>query len=254
MRLDLNADMGESYGVYSIGQDEGLMPYITSANIACGLHGGDPTVMAHAVSLAKMHGVAIGAHPGYPDLAGFGRRVLKMSENEIEAMMLYQIGALEAFARAQGTRLAHVKPHGALYNLAVGDMLTARAIARAVTRFDSNLILVGLANSRLVEAATEFGLTPAREGFLDRAYKSDGTLLPRTEVGAVLATPARAVQVAIQLVREGTVRTVEGQLLRLEVDTLCVHGDTPYAVEIARAVHEALSAEGVEVGPLQYRP
>ena len=247
MRLDLNSDIGESYGIYKIGDDENLMPYITSANIACGFHGGDPDVMYRTVQMCKVHGVGIGAHPGYQDLAGFGRRVVKMSETQVEYMMLYQLGAISAYTRAQGATLRHVKPHGALYNHAAQDLPTARAIARAVTRFDSNLILVGLANSFLIQAALEFGLPFAREGFIDRAYKNDGTLLPRSEAGAVVSSPARAVQVAIQLVREGTVRTVDGKIMPLEVDTLCIHGDTPGAVQIAGAVNEALRAEGVEL-------
>lgn len=247
MRIDLNSDVGESYGIYKLGDDEALMAYITSANIACGFHGGDPQVMYRTVQIAKAHGVGIGAHPGYPDLLGFGRRVVKMTESEVESMVLYQIGALAAFVRAQGAILRHVKPHGALYNHAAKDMPTARAIARAVTRFDSNLILVGLANSFLIDAAREYGIPFAREGFIDRAYASDGTLVPRTEAGAVLPSPARAVQVAMQLVREGTVRTVDGNILPLELDTFCIHGDTPGAVQIAAAVSEALRAEGVEL-------
>lgn len=162
-------------------------------------------------------------------------------------MLLYQLGALAGFARAQGTTLRHVKPHGALYTAATEDLTVARAIARAVTRFDSRLVLVGLANSRLMQAANEFGLSGGREGFVDRAYKGDDTLMPRTEISAVIASPARAVQVAIQLVRQGTVRAIDGSLLPMEVDTLCIHSDTPYAVEIARAVTEALRAEGVEL-------
>lgn len=250
MKIDLNSDLGESYGIYTLGEDEHLMSYITSANIACGFHGGDPMVMNRTVALAKARGVGIGAHPGYPDLAGFGRRVLKMSETEIETMMLYQLGALAAFTRAQGAPLRHVKPHGALYNFAAQELAAARAIARAVTRFDSDLILVGLASSKLIEAGLEFGLRVAREGFIDRAYKSDGALVPRSEAGAVIPSPARAIQVAMQLVREGTVRTIDGNLLKLQVDTLCIHGDTPGAVNIARAVNEALRAEGVELRPV----
>lgn len=250
MKMDLNCDVGESFGIYKIGQDDLLMPHITSANIACGFHGGDPQVMQRTVALAKAHGVGIGAHPGYSDLAGFGRRVLKMNENEIENMLLYQLGALDGFVRAQGATLRHVKPHGALYTFAAQDLPTARAIARAVTRFNSNLILIGLANSFFVDAANEYGLRLAREGFIDRAYKSDGTLLPRSEIGALIASPARAVQVAIQLVREGTVRTIDGKFLPLEVDTLCIHSDTPHAIDIARAVSEALRADGVELKPI----
>ena len=250
MKIDLNSDLGESYGAFVVGQDADVMPCITSANIACGFHGGDPMVMQRTVQLAKKHGLGIGAHPGYPDLSGFGRRVLSMSEPEIESMMLYQLGALDAFVRAQGARMRHVKPHGALYNHAAKDLPTARAIARAVTRFDSDLILVGLANSLLIQAADEVGLRAAREGFLDRVYQNDGSLLPRSEAGSVVSSPAHAVQVVMQWVRDGTVRTRDGKILPLELDTLCIHGDTPGAVEIARAVREALLAAGVELVPM----
>ncbi len=245
MRIDLNSDVGESYGIYKLGDDEGLMSYITSANIACGFHGGDPQVMYRTVQLAKAHGVGIGAHPGYPDLSGFGRRVVKMTESEIESMVLYQIGALAAFTCAQGATLRHVKPHGALYNHAAKDLPTARAIARAVTRFDSNLILVGLANSRLIQAAMELGVPYAREGFIDRAYQSDGTLVARAAAGAVITSPARAARAAVRLACQGVARTIDGKTISLEVDTLCLHGDTPGAARIAAAARRALRAAGV---------
>lgn len=250
MKIDLNSDVGESFGIYTLGNDAALMPHITSANIACGFHGGDPQVMQRTVSLAKQHNVSIGAHPGYPDLAGFGRRVLKMSESEIESMLLYQIGALTAIAHAAGVAVRHVKPHGALYNLAAQDLPTARAIVRAVMRADANLILVGLANSLFVDAAQEYGVPLKREGFIDRGYKSDGTLVPRTESGAVMSSPERAMRVALQFAREGTVETQDGKTIRLQVETLCIHGDTPHAQDIAKAVNEALRAQGVEVAPL----
>jgi UPF0271 protein len=247
MRIDLNSDIGESFGIYKIGDDENLMSYITSANLACGFHGGDPDVMERTVRLCQANGVGIGAHPGYPDLSGFGRRVVKMSESQIENMMLYQLGALAAFTRAQGATLRHVKPHGALYNHAAQDVPTARAIARAIARFDSTLILVGLANSFLIAAAQEFGIPCAREGFIDRAYNRDGTLVPRSEAGAVDSSPERAVRVALQFVRDGTVKSIDGKIVPLQVDTLCIHGDTPGAAQIAAAVHHALRAEGVEL-------
>lgn len=247
MSIDLNSDMGESYGIYKIGEDDALMPHITSANLACGFHGGDPQVMARTAQLAHAHGVGIGAHPGYPDLLGFGRRVLWMNENEIESMMLYQLGALDAIVRAQGATMRHVKPHGALYNHAAIDLPTARAIARAVARCDANLILVGLANSYLIEAARETGIRFAREGFIDRAYERDGTLVPRDMVGAVDASPTRALEVALRFVREGKVKTLDGQEIELQVDTLCIHGDTPGAAELARVVNEGLRAQGVEL-------
>lgn len=250
MSMDLNSDIGESYGIYKIGDDENVMPSITSANLACGFHGGDPDVMARTVELCRAHGVGIGAHPGYQDLAGFGRRVIPLNPSQVENMMLYQLGALAAFTRAQGVALRHVKPHGALYNHAARDLPTARAIARAVARFDANLILVGLANSLLIEAAKEEGIPFAREGFIDRAYKSDGTLVPRSEAGAVDSSPERAARVALQFARDGAVETIDGKILSLQVDTLCIHGDTPGAAHIAAAVQRALRAHGVELKAL----
>jgi UPF0271 protein len=248
--MDLNADVGESFGAYTIGADVGLMPLVTSVNIACGFHAGDPLVMARTVALAQAHGVTIGAHPGFPDLAGFGRRALDATEDEIENFVLYQIGALNAFARAQGAILKHVKAHGALYNVAAGRLDVARAIARAVARFDANLILVGLANSALIEAAREVGLRAAREGFCDRAYNADGSLRSRREVGAVFDSPERAAAQAVQLARDHTVTTYEGKTMALEPDTLCLHGDTPRAVEFARAVRAALNLAGIEMKPM----
>lgn len=250
MHIDLNADVGESFGAYALGADADLMPFLTSANIACGMHAGDPDVMARTVAAAAAHGVAVGAHPGYPDLPGFGRRVIPMSESEIENAVLYQIGALSAFARARGVALRHVKPHGALYNLAARDLAIARAIALAVARFDRSLILVGLANSALIDAAGQLGIRAAREGFIDRAYQADGTLVPRSQAGAVIASPAQAVERALQIVRERTVASIDDRALALDVDTLCIHGDTPRAAELARAVRAALRGAGVELKPM----
>jgi UPF0271 protein len=241
--MDLNCDMGESFGAYSIGNDAALMPLITSANIACGFHAGDPRVMALAAYLAREHHVAIGAHPGFNDLVGFGRRNLDATPDEIENDVLYQIGALAAFAK-----LSHVKAHGALYNRAAENPTIARAIARAVARFDPNLVLVGLATSNaMADAARESGLHFAREGFCDRAYNRDGTLRSRREAGAVIADPARAAQQALQIAREKSVTTPEGATIPLEADTLCIHGDNPHAVEIARAVREGLERNNVAV-------
>lgn len=248
--MDLNADIGESFGTYTLGADVELMPYITSANIACGFHAGDPVVMNRTVALAYAHTVAIGAHPGFPDLGGFGRRGLDASDDEIETLVLYQIGALNAFARARGAGLRHVKPHGALYNAAAEKLNVARAIARAVARFDSNLILVGLSNSALTQAAQEVGLRAAREGFCDRAYSSDGTLRSRREAGAVFDSPDLAAAQAVHLARDHTVTTYDGKELTLDVDTLCLHGDTPGAVQIARAVRASLEQAGIQVKPL----
>ncbi len=248
--MDLNSDVGESFGVYTLGADAELMPLITSANIACGLHAGDPLVMDRTVALAWAHGVQIGAHPGYPDLAGFGRRALDATVAEIENLVLYQVGALSAFARAHGAGLRHVKAHGALYNLAARDLQVARAIARGVARFDPNLIFVGQAKSAMIEAAQELGLPSAREGFCDRAYDADGTLRSRREPGAVYDSPARAAAQALQLARDHSITTYEGRIIPLEVDTLCLHGDTPHAVEFARAIREALQTAGIEIKAL----
>jgi UPF0271 protein len=239
--------MGENFGAYVIGDDAALMPFITSANIACGFHAGDPQVMECTVRLALQHGVAIGAHPGFPDRVGFGRRALDATPAEIENDVLYQIGALAAFARAAGAALAHVKVHGALYNLAATRPETARAIARTIARFDANLVMVGLAGSAMIDAAREQGLRVAREGFADRAYNRDGTLRSRREPGALIDDPRRAAEQALQLVREQTVTTWDGETIPMVVDTLCIHGDTSLAVQIARAVREALEQNGVTV-------
>lgn len=247
MRIDLNCDMGESFGAYTIGADEAIMPFITSANIACGFHAGDPRVMERTVRLAVQHGVAIGAHPGFADLAGFGRRELDATPDEIESDVLYQIGALDAFARAAGTRLAHVKPHGALYNLAAIKPEIARAVARAVARFDSQLVFVGLAGSVMIDIARELGLRVAREGFCDRAYTPDGKLMSRREKDSLIDDPQQAARQALQMVIEQTVTASNGKKIPMIVDTLCIHGDKPTAPAVARAVREALEQNGVTV-------
>lgn len=235
--IDLNADLGESFGAWSLGADEALLELITSANIACGLHAGDPLVMARTVRLAQRAGVAIGAHPGYPDLQGFGRRAMALTPEEVEALVLYQTGALAAFARAEGAELTHLKPHGALYNQAARDRALADAIARAARAFSRDLILVGLAGSALIEAGEAAGLRVAREGFPDRAYNADGHLRPRHMPGAVLESPPAVAAQAVALALEGA-----GPL---QIDTLCLHGDNPAVVDCARAVRAALTARGL---------
>jgi UPF0271 protein len=246
MKIDLNCDLGESFGRYTLGNDAAIMPYITSANIACGFHAGDPGVMGATVRLAKQHGVAIGAHPGWPDLQGFGRRAMQLPPAEVEALVLYQIGALAAFAKAEGLALQHVKPHGALYNQAAAEIELAQAIARGVKRFSPDLVLVGLAGSRLVEAGRALGLRVADEAFPDRAYNPDGTLKPRSEPGAVLDAPQQVAENALRLAREGV--RIAG--LNLPVETLCLHGDHPGAVENARLVRDRLEKEGIEFSAL----
>ena len=234
--IDLNCDLGESFGSYSLGNAAAIMPFITSANIACGLHAGDPLVMQGTVRLAKEHRVQIGAHPGWPDLQGFGRREMKIDPAEAEALVLYQIGALAAFVRAEGLELRHVKPHGALYNQAAKDAALAEAVARAVKRFSVDLVLVGLAGSGLLAAGRAIGLRVAGEAFPDRGYNPDGTLMSRNLPGAVLKDPQAIAANAIRLAREG-IRFGDQVVMP---DTLCLHGDHPQAVENARLVHQAL--------------
>jgi len=245
--MDLNCDMGESFGRYQLGDDAAVMPFITSANIACGLHAGDPLVMAATVRLARQHGVSIGAHPGWPDMQGFGRRDMVLSPDEAEAFVLYQIGALSGFARAEGLELRHVKPHGALYNQAVKDRALADAIARAVKTFDPRLILVGLAGSAMLDAGREIGLHVANEAFPDRRYNPDGTLVSRKQPDAVLSSPEEVAAHAVSLSKEG----IDFGGKQVRVDTLCLHGDNPHAADNARLVSEALFNAGIEVEALE---
>jgi len=250
MKIDLNCDMGESFGRYSLGDDAAMLAYVSSANIACGLHAGDALVMQQTVQLALQAGAAVGAHPGYPDLQGFGRRAMALTPEEVEAVVLYQVGALAGFARAQQAELSHVKPHGALYNQAAKDRSLAAAIARGVARFSKNLILVGLAGSCLVEMGAAAGLRAAAEGFADRAYQPDGTLAPRSQPGAVLVDPEQAAAQALRLVKTGILITSGSQSTTLPVETICLHGDTPHALSFASAVRIALNQAGVQVARL----
>ena len=245
MRVDLNADVGELAG-----QDEALMRCITSANVACGGHAGDAAVMRDTVGLAKAHGVAVGAHPGFPDREGFGRRDLGMAPEAVTAFVTDQVRALATIAARQGVRLQHVKPHGALFNVAVADRFIADAIARAVASIDPSLILFGLPGSRLIAAGGAAGLETAREVFADRAYRADGTLLPRSEPGAVIHDTDRVLTRVVTMVKERAVLAVDGTRVQLEFDTMCVHGDTPGAAELATRIRAALVSEGIEVKPL----
>jgi UPF0271 protein len=247
MRVDLNCDMGESFGAYSIGADEAVMASITSANVACGYHAGDPGVMRRTVRLARQAGVAVGAHPGFPDLLGFGRRELRMAPQEVEDMVLYQVGALAAIAKSEGVRLSHVKAHGALYNMAVIDKALAAAIARAVSAFDSALILFALPGSELARAANGVGLQVALEGFADRAYEPNGSLTPRSRAGAVIHDSDRVVQRAVRMAVDGVVTATDGSTLAMQVDTICTHGDTPGAQGLTRALRAGLERAGVSV-------
>ena len=253
-RIDLNCDIGESFGAWTMGDDAGVMPWITSANIACGFHAGDFSTMQQTVLLAKQHNVAIGAHVSLPDLQGFGRRTLKVSPDEAHALTLYQIGALAAFARAAGGHVAHVKPHGALYNMASKDAALSDAIARAVRDFDPNLILVGLAGSELPKAGTALDLTVAHEAFADRRYEADGSLTPRGIPGAVIEDVNDAVAQAIQIAISGKVETRDGSIPSIRADTICVHGDRPDAALFAQRLRQALESAGVGVVKLPAEP
>lgn len=249
-RIDLNADLGESFGPWPMGTDEALMASISSANVACGFHAGDPSVMRRTVALAKSNGVAVGAHPGFPDLVGFGRRELSASPDEVTDMVLYQVAALAGVAASQGVRLQHVKAHGALYNMAVRSRALADAIANGTAAFDRSLILFGLSGSELLNAGERAGLRVAAEVFADRAYESEGTLVPRTRPGSVIHDPNEVVSRAIRMVRDRAVVAIDGSLVQLRADTICVHGDTPGAADLARQVRRGLEAAGIAVGPL----
>lgn len=250
MRLDLNADVGESFGAFTIGHDAGLMPHITSANIACGYHGGDPTVMRLTIALAREHGVAVGAHPGLRDLEGFGRREMKLSPQAIFDLVVYQVGALGAAAAAQGTRVHHVKPHGALYNMAARESVVADAVAAAVAAVDQSLVLVGLAGSELLAAASRAGLRAAAEGFADRAYEADGSLVPRGRHGSVINDPEIVLRRVVKMAREGIVEAIDGSPLSLRADTICIHGDTPGAGSLAARIRGALTDAGITLQPV----
>jgi UPF0271 protein len=250
-KMDLNCDMGEGFGAYQAGADEALMPLVTSANIACGFHAGDPKVLDRTVYLAAQHRVAVGAHPGYQDLRGFGRRPMHTSPDEVEVDVLYQLGAILAFTQVHGVSLVHVKAHGALYNQAVNDSYLACAIARAIARLNRGLIMVGLAGSSVMrEAAESQGLRYAAEAFADRVYNRDGTLQSRSVAGSVISDPERAARQALSITQDGVVFAHDGTPVPIQADTLCLHGDNPSAVENAWAVREALSSAGIEVKPL----
>ncbi|MCD8509568.1 MAG: 5-oxoprolinase subunit PxpA [Bacillus sp. (in: Bacteria)] len=244
-KVDLNSDLGESFGAFTIGQDEKVLKYVTSANIACGFHGGDPVVMGKTVDLAVRNGVGIGAHPSFPDLQGFGRREMKLSLKEIYHLMLYQMGALEAFVNVHGTRLNHVKPHGALYNMASKFKGHAEAIAESVYDFNPNLILFGLAGSELVKAGRKRGLQVAEEVFADRMYQPDGTLLPRSHPNAMIKDPMEAAYRVIRMVKYGELIAIDGSILPVKADTVCVHGDEPEALEFVRVLTDRLQRNNV---------
>jgi UPF0271 protein len=246
--VDINCDLGESYGQFKIGCDDEIMPHITSANVACGFHAGDPVVMKHSVELAKRHKVAVGSHPGFPDLMGFGRREMSLSAEEIESYIIYQTGALQAFAKVFGMKLQHVKPHGALYNMAMKDSGLAKAVIEGVVAFDHSLIVFAQAKSEMAKAATKAGLRVAYEVFSDRAYNRDGTLVSRAAPGAVIEDPKIVTKRAVEMVKNQRVVTVDGKVADLGVvHTICVHGDNLKAMSLVQALRKGLEAEGISV-------
>lgn len=245
--IDLNCDVGESFGAFTIGVDADMMASITSANIACGFHAGDPAVMRRTVRLAHAAGVGVGAHPGLADLGGFGRREMRVSPQEVEDMVLYQVGALAAIASSEGTTLRHVKAHGALYNMAARDRGLAEALARAVRIFDPSLVLFGLAGSEILRAAAAAGLSAASEGFADRTYEPDGSLTPRSSAGAVVKDVESVIRRGVRMAAEGRVMATDGSEIALEIDTICLHGDTPGSLGLARALRTGLEEAGVSV-------
>jgi UPF0271 protein len=250
MQIDLNCDCGESFGEWKMGNDSALFPLISSVNIACGAHAGDPDIMRQTIRLAQQYDLAIGAHPGYPDLQGFGRRVIPMTPNQVQNSVLAQIGALYALARAEGAELRHVKPHGALYNQAAKDPKLAQAIAQAVAAFDKNLILVGLAGSALIEAGISAGLRVAREAFVDRVYERDGSLRNRNLPDAILRESQQSQAQVLGIVTNGYAISIEGERVAIKADTFCVHSDTASAVEHIQQLRQALSVAGIEVKAL----
>ena len=247
--IDLNADLGESFGRYTLGMDEKIMEVISSANIACGFHAGDPMVMERTVRLAAEAGIAIGAHPGFPDLMGFGRRNMAVSPEEARAYILYQLGALDAFLRPMGIRMRHVKPHGALYNMAAADEQLARAICGAVNDFDPELRLVGLSGSLLIRAAEKTGLRAISEVFADRSYEADGSLVSRRKPGAIISDEREALRRVIRMVKEGKVKAINGEEIAIRAESVCVHGDGEKALLFAKSIREALTANDIQVSP-----
>lgn len=245
--IDLNCDMGESYGAWHMGNDDAVLQFVSSANVACGFHGGDPSTMRQTVAAALARQVAVGAHPSLPDLVGFGRRVIQITPQEAYDMVVYQVGALAAVAATQGARLHHVKAHGALYNMAAKDTALAQAICRAVRDVDASLVLYGLAGSQLIRAAHDLGLRAAQEVFADRSYQDDGSLTPRSQPGAMIEKVETAVAQVLRMVREGVVRAVSGRDVPVQADTLCIHGDQPHALVFAQALSHALRQAGIAV-------
>ncbi|TDQ11367.1 LamB/YcsF family protein [Pedobacter metabolipauper] len=244
---DLNCDMGEGFGAYDMGNDEAIMPFVSSVNIACGFHAGDPSVMKRTVRLALKHGLAIGAHPGLPDLQGFGRRELAISPEEAYDLVVYQTGALNAFVQTEGGRLKHVKPHGALYNMAAKNKELSDAIAEAVYNIDPNLVLYGLSGSELIRSGINAGLNVANEVFADRTYQQDGSLTPRRSANALITDHHTAISQVIRMIKDGNVQSEQGVPVFIQADTICIHGDGKFAVEFAQQIYAAFQQEGIQI-------
>ncbi|MCM3174720.1 5-oxoprolinase subunit PxpA [Paenibacillus sp. MER 99-2] len=248
--VDINCDLGESYGIYQMESDEAILPLVTSANIACGFHAGDPGTMRRTVELAMEHHVAIGAHPGLPDLQGFGRRRMEITPREAYDMVVYQMGALDAFVRAQGGQMHHVKPHGALYNMAADDAGLAEAIAEAIYQVQPELYLYGLAGSAMIEAADRIGLRSVSEVFADRTYGADGRLTPRSQEGALIQHIEQSLAQILRMVKQGLVDTTAGTSVPIKAETICIHGDGAHALTFARQIRAMLEAEGVTLSAI----
>ncbi|MBU3839869.1 MAG: LamB/YcsF family protein [Candidatus Ruminococcus intestinipullorum] len=247
-RVDLNSDLGEGFGRYTIGMDDGIIPLISSANIACGFHASDPVVMVETVKKAKEAGIQVGAHPGFPDLMGFGRRNMNISLEEAKAYTLYQISALGGICKAQGMKLQHVKPHGAMYNMAAKDYELSKAICEAVKEYDPQLVVMGLSGSETIRAAKDLGLRTAEEVFADRGYEEDGSLVNRKKAGAFIHDENEAITRVIRMVKEGKVTAVTGKDIEIQADSICVHGDGEKALLFVEKIRNAFEAEGIIVG------
>lgn len=250
-KVDLNSDLGESFGRYTLGADDKIIPLISSANIACGFHASDPVVMMKTVDMVKKAGAGAGAHPGYPDLMGFGRRNMAVSHEEAKAYTLYQISALGGMCAAAGIKLSHVKPHGAFYNMAGKEYDLARAICEAVKEYDPTLIVMGLAGSQMVKAARSMELKTAEEVFADRAYEEDGSLVSRNREGAMIKDEDEAIARAVRMIKEGKVEAITGKDISVKADSICVHGDSKTALDFVKKIREGFIKEGIEICPLE---
>ena len=250
-KVDLNSDLGESFGRYTLGMDADILQLVSSANVACGYHASDPLVMNKTIAMAKETGVRVGAHPGFPDLMGFGRRNMDVSPAEAKAYTLYQLGALDAFCKAHGVKMQHVKPHGAMYNMAGKDYALSKAICEAIYEYDKDLIVMALSGGELVHAAEDMGLKVAREVFADRAYEEDGSLVNRRKEGAMITDENEAIARVVRMIKEQKVTAITGKDIPIKADSVCVHGDGVKALAFVKKIRETLTAEGIEIVPLE---